>query len=472
MALKLFNTLTRKKEVFKPLLEKKVGMYSCGPTVYDFPHIGNYRAYIAADLLKRYLTYKGFSVKQIMNITDVDDKTIRGSQKEKIPLAKFTAKYEKAFFEDLETIGIKPASTYPKATEHINEMVALIKKLLNQRIAYKTSDGCIYFSISKFKNYGKLASINLEELQAGASGRMLKDEYAKEQAHDFALWKAWTEEDGAVFWETELGKGRPGWHIECSAMSMKYLGNPFDIHTGGVDLIFPHHQNEIAQSEAATGKKFVNFWLHNEWLLVEGKKMSKSLGNFYTLRDIIAKGYESKPIRFLLLGTHYRQQINFTFQSLDAAKNALQRIWDFVQKLDETKNAGESNEGKKEVQTMLEKAKIAFENAMDDDLDISKALASIFDIINKTNKMLASGALAKSDAEKIKKQMTAFDSVLGIIIPEDKKKIPAELKKLIDDREAARAAKDWKKADKLRDELLKKGIVLEDTADGIRWKWQ
>jgi len=469
MALKLFNTLTRKKEAFKPLSEKKVGMYSCGPTVYDYPHIGNYRAYIAADLLKRYLTYKGFAVKQIMNITDVDDKTIRGSQKEKLSLTKYTAKYEKAFFEDVETLGIKPASIYPKATEHINEMVALIKKLLNRGVAYKTDDGCIYFSISKFKNYGKLANIKLEELQAGASGRMLKDEYAKEQAHDFALWKAWTDEDGDVFWETELGKGRPGWHIECSAMSMKYLGNPFDIHTGGVDLIFPHHQNEIAQSEAATGKKFVNFWLHNEWLLVEGKKMSKSLGNFYTLRDILEKGYEPKPLRYLLLGTHYRQQLNFTFHSLEAAKNSLQRIWDFMQKLDETKEGGKSG---KEVQIMLEKAKIAFENAMDDDLDISKALAAVFDIINKTNKMLADGSLSKSDAEQIKKQLISFDSVLGIIIPDEKKKLPAELKKLIDDREAARAAKDWKKADKLRDDLLKKGIVLEDTADGIRWKWQ
>jgi len=469
MALKLYNTLARKKEIFKPLAEKKIGMYSCGPTVYNYPHIGNYRAYLVADLLKRYLTYKGFSVKQIMNLTDVDDKTILGSQKEKVSLGKFTAKYEKAFFEDLETLGIKPAAIYPKATEHIPEMIALIKKLLNVGLAYKSSDNCIYYSISKFKNYGKLANIKPEQLQAGASGRMLKDEYEKEQAHDFALWKAWTKEDGDVFWETELGKGRPGWHIECSAMSMKYLGNPFDIHTGGVDLIFPHHQNEIAQSEGATGKRFVNFWVHNEWLLVDGKKMSKSLGNFYTLRDIIKKGYEPKPIRYLLLGTHYRQQLNFTFQSLEAAKNSLQRIWDFVQKLDELKQDAPD---KKEIHTMLEKIKIAFETAMDDDLDISKALAAVFDLINKTNKLMADGELSKSDAEKIKKQAISFDSVLGILVPEEKKKLPTGLTELIEQREAARAAKNWKKADEIRDDLLKKGIVLEDTPDGIRWKWQ
>ncbi|MBW3023037.1 cysteine--tRNA ligase [Candidatus Woesearchaeota archaeon] len=274
MALKIFNTLTRKKEEFKPV-KLPVRMYNCGPTVYYYPHIGNYRAYVFADLIKRYLKYKGFKVKQVMNITDVDDKTIRDSQKEGISLKEFTEKYEKAFYEDLEKLNIDKADVFPKATEHIEEMVAIIKILLDKKIAYKSDDGSIYYDISKFPDYGKLAHIDVSELKAGA--RVKQDEYEKGQAQDFALWKAWDENDGDGFWETELGKGRPGWHIECSAMSMKSLGASFDIHTGGIDLVFPHHENEIAQSEAATGKKFVNYWVHNEWLLVDGKKMSKSL---------------------------------------------------------------------------------------------------------------------------------------------------------------------------------------------------
>jgi len=288
MALRFFNTITRKKEEFVSIEPGKVGMYTCGPTVYDYAHIGNFRTYMFEDLLRRYLEYKGYEVTQVMNITDVDDKTIAGSRAKKVSLSEYTKKYIDAFFDDLDTLNIERADFYPEATTHIKEMVELVKKLLDKGFAYR-SDGDIYFKLSSFKDYGKLSKMKLENLKIGA--RVGKDEYEKEEASDFALWKGWDEKDGDVFWETEIGKGRPGWHIECSAMSMKYLGEHFDIHTGGIDNMFPHHENEIAQSESATGKKFVNFWLHSLHLIVEGKKMSKSLGNIYTLRDILEKGY-------------------------------------------------------------------------------------------------------------------------------------------------------------------------------------
>ena len=373
MALRVFNTLTRKKEDFVPLKPPRVGLYSCGPTVYDYPHIGNYRAYVFCDLLKRYLKYRGFQVEHVMNITDVDDKTIRDSQKQKISLKEFTQKYENAFFEDLETLNILPADVFSRATEHIKEMIALIQKLIDKGFAYKSDDG-IYYSIRKFKDYGRLARINVDELEAGASGRVKADEYSKESANDFALWKFRTPEDGDVFWEAPFGRGRPGWHIECSAMSMKYLGEQFDIHTGGTDLIFPHHQNEIAQSEAATGKRFVKYWLHNEWLLVDGKKMSKSLGNFYTLRDVLAKGYDPISVRYHMLGTHYRQQLNFTFAGLDAAKQSLNRIQDCYDKL-LTASAPRHNPA---VHKRIEQLKKEFTEAMDNDLDTPPALAALF----------------------------------------------------------------------------------------------
>ena len=330
-SIRLFNTLTRKKETFIPIDEGEVRMYTCGPTVYDYAHIGNFRAFLFEDLLKRWLEYRGFKVTHVMNITDVDDKTIRGSQKQQIPLRQYTEYYTKAFFEDVAVLSIEPADYYPRATEHIPEMVALINRLMEKGYAYKGEDSSIYYAINKFKNYGKLSKIKVRELKAGA--RVKVDEYAKEEAMDFALWKAWTKEDGDVFWETELGKGRSGWHIECSAMSMKYLGETFDIHCGGVDNMFPHHENEIAQSEAATGKKFVNYWLHNEHLLVEGKRMAKRYGNFYTLRDLLKMGYDPKAIRYLLLSTQYRQQFNFTFEGLDAAKGAIERLRNLMRRL-------------------------------------------------------------------------------------------------------------------------------------------
>jgi len=330
MPLKLYNTLSRKKALFKPIKGKGVRIYTCGPTVYDYAHIGNFRAYICSDILKRYLKYQGFNVKHVMNITDVDDKTIKGSRKENISLKQYTKRYEKAFFEDLEALNIDKADNFPRATEHIKEMVLLTKKLLLKKIAYKSKDG-IYFNIAKFKDYGNLSHAKLKSLEVGK--RVKQDQYDKEEAQDFALWKFWDREDGKVFWQTELGKGRPGWHLECSSMSTKYLGQPFDIHAGGVDLIFPHHENEIAQSEGSEKKKFVNYWFHNEHLLVNGEKMSKSSGNFYTLRDLLDKGHNPKAIRYLLLSAHYRQQLNFTEEGIEASNNAIKRLNTCIEKL-------------------------------------------------------------------------------------------------------------------------------------------
>ncbi|MDP7506080.1 MAG: cysteine--tRNA ligase [Candidatus Woesearchaeota archaeon] len=458
MTLKLYNTLTRKTETFKPIKVDYVSMYTCGPTVYDYAHIGNFRAYICADILRRYFEYKNYKVKHVMNITDVDDKTIKGSRKQGVSLKKFTDKYTKAFFEDLKALNIEPADVFPKATEHIKEMAELISKLDKKGIAYKSEDGSIYYDISKFKSYGKLANLKIDELKAGA--RVKQDEYEKGQLNDFALWKAWDKEDGDVFWKIEAGKGRPGWHIECSAMSMKYLGNNFDIHTGGVDLVFPHHQNEIAQSGAATGKKFVNYWIHNEWLLVEGKKMSKSLNNFYTLRDLLEKGYSSVAVRYLLMSTHYRQRLNFTLDCLEAAKNSVTRINDFVFNLKNVKR----KENNKKVDVLIKKAKERFESAMDNDIGIPEALASVFDFVRDINKE----NISKSDAKEVIALMKGFDKVLGILKQDEK--VPEGIKKLVGQREKARKEKDWDKADKIREEIKKKGFGVEDSDTGARIK--
>lgn len=464
MALKVFNTLKRKKEEFVALNPPKVGLYTCGPTVYNYPHIGNYRAYVFGDLLKRYLKHKGFQVTHVMNITDVEDKIIRDAHKAGIKVKELTQKYENAFFEDLETLNTLPANVFPRATEHIKEMIALVQKLIDKGIAYKSDDG-IYYSIKKFKNYGKLAHIKLGELEAGASGRVKADEYSKESANDFALWKFWTTEDDDVFWEAPFGKGRPGWHIECSAMSMKYLGEQFDIHTGGVDLIFPHHQNEIAQSEGATGKQFVKYWMHNEFLLVDGKKMSKSLGNFYTLRDVLSKGYDPLAFRYHMLSTHYRQQLNFTFAGLDAAKQSLNRIWDCHDKLLGV-SAPKHNP---EVHKRIEQLKKEFTDAMDNDLDTPPALAALFEFVKDVNVMISENSLSADDGKALWEAFEGIDAVLGILRKKEKP-LPKELQALVDEREEARKAKQWKKADELRDKLKEKGIILEDSAQGVRWK--
>ena len=459
-----FNTLTRRKEKFVPIDEGKVRLYTCGPTVYDYAHIGNFRAFVFEDLLKRWLEYRGFKVTHVMNLTDVDDKTIRGSQKQHIPLEQYTEHYAQAFFEDIKALNIEPADFYPRATRHIPEMVALVKKLIQNGYGYKGQDDSIYCAISKFKNYGKLSHIKVAELKAGA--RVKTDEYTKEEAQDFALWKAWTPEDGDVFWETELGKGRPGWHIECSAMSMKYLGETFDIHCGGIDNMFPHHENEIAQSEAATGKKFVNYWLHNEHLLVEGRKMAKKFGNFYTLRDLLGKGYDPIAIRYLLLSSHYRAQFNFTFEALDAAGLAVERLRNFVRRLQDRQ--GEGSTGK--VAELLQKVQQGVGGAMDDDLNVSVALAVLFDFVREMNALLDDGAVSKTEADEVAAVMKRFDGVLGVVGEIADDALPKGAEALIAKREAARKAKDWATADDLRAQLGELGVIVEDTAQGVRWR--
>jgi cysteinyl-tRNA synthetase len=459
-----FNTLTRRKEKFVPIESGKVRMYTCGPTVYDYAHIGNFRAFVFEDLLKRWLEYRGFKVTHVMNLTDVDDKTIRGSQKQHIPLVQYTEHYANAFFEDIKALNIEPADFYPRATRHIPEMVALVTKLIQNGYGYTGQDGSIYYAINKFKNYGKLSHIKVAELKAGA--RVKTDEYTKEEAQDFALWKAWTPEDGDVFWETELGKGRPGWHIECSAMSMKYLGETFDIHCGGIDNMFPHHENEIAQSEAATGKKFVNYWLHNEHLLVEGKKMAKKFGNFYTLRDLLGKGYDPIAIRYLLLSSHYRAQFNFTFEALDAAGLAVERLRNFVRRLQDAQGKGCGGK----VAELLQKVQEGVGGAMDDDLNVSVALAVLFDFVREMNVLLDDGVVSKTEADGVAAVMKRFDGMLGVVGKIAEEALPKEAAELIAKREEARKAKDWATADALRAQLSELGVVVEDTAQGVRWR--
>jgi len=458
--IKFYNTLTKKKEEFMPIEDKIVKMYTCGPTVYDFAHIGNFRAYIFEDLLHRYLEFRGYKVIRVMNITDVDDKTIDGAKREGISLKEYTDRYLKYFLEDMETLRIKKPDYLPRATEHIKEMVEIIKKLIEKGYAYR-KNGSIYYDISKFPDYGKLSGIELKNIKPGA--RVETDEYTKDDVRDFALWKEGKKEEG-VWWETEIGKGRPGWHIECSAMSMKYLGETFDIHTGGVDNIFPHHENEIAQSEAATGKKFVNYWLHCAHLLVNNEKMSKSKGNFYTLRDLLQKGYNPVAIRYLLLITHYRDPLNFTEKSLKAAENTIRNYNGFYSSLSFFK------EGKGEnIETEIEKARNGFIENLDDDLNISPALASIFNLIKFANKRISEGKFGEKEAEKVKKFLKEVDYVLCINKKKDEK-IPEEYLELIKEREKARKEKNYKRADEIREYLKNKGIILEDTPYGTIWK--
>jgi len=463
--LSLYNTLTNRKEVFKPIKKGKVGLYTCGPTVYDYAHIGNFRAYIVQDLLRRYLEYKGFDVTHIMNITDVDDKTIRNSRRENTPLKEYTERYTRFFFEDLESLNCLKAQKYPRATEHIDDMVKTISVLLDKGHAYRGGDGSVYFDISTFKDYGKLANLDIAGLQAGA--RLKQDEYDKDSVSDFALWKAWDEEDGDVFWETPLGKGRPGWHIECSVMSTKYLGNPFDIHCGGTDLVFPHHENEIAQTEAATGRPFVNFWVHNEHLLVDNSKMSKSAGNFYTLRQLFEKGFSPAALRYALISVHYRQQLNFTIENTQASDRAVTRLQNFMQDTERTWEDGSAES----VDTILEQARTGFEQALDDDLNISKALGILFNTIRDINKRTLSA--------KGKKQVISFmrsvDSVLGLLdtarrSPEQSDIDPEEIENLIRERDEARRQKDFQAADAIREQLAEKGVILKDGPDGTVWK--
>jgi cysteinyl-tRNA synthetase len=462
MPLRFFNTLTRTLEEFRPIEDVYVRMYTCGPTVYDHAHIGNFRAYIFEDILRRYLLYKGYRVKQVMNLTDVDDKTIQDSIAAGISLAEHTQKFKDLFFRDSDRLNIQRAEIYPAATEHIPEMVALVQKLLERGHAYE-SGGSIYFRISTFPRYGALSHMELKSLLAGA--RVDSDEYEKESISDFALWKEWTEKDGDAFWETPFGKGRPGWHIECSAMSMKYLGEHFDIHTGGVDNIFPHHENEIAQSEAATGRKFVNYWLHNAHLIVEGKKMSKSEGNFYTVEDLIQKGCNPIAIRYLLMSTHYRQQLNFTFEGLEGAKAAITRLRDFRSNVESARPGPHSPLAR----DAAEKAVQGFEAGLDEDLNVSPSLAAVFDYVREINAIIAQQGLSEPDSDLVMDILRRFDSVLGVIF-EKSEAIDSMVEKKISERTEARKKGQFRRADQIRAELLKQGILLEDTPSGTKWK--
>lgn len=445
--LKFYNTLTKEKEEFIPKEEGKVSFYSCGPTVYNYPHIGNYRSYIFADTLKRTLTYLGYEVKHIMNITDIDDKTIRDSQKVGKSLKDFTEFYTLEFTKDLAKLNIIPPTNFTKATNYVDKMIEIIEKLIEKGYAYKSSDGSTYFDIKKFPNYGKLSNLVLEEQKENASGRIKTDEYDKENAQDFALWKAYDESDGEVFWETSLGKGRPGWHIECSAMSIANLGNSLDIHTGGVDNIFPHHENEIAQSECYTGEQFVKYWMHNEWVLVDNKKMSKSENNFYVLSDLINKGIDPIAYRFWLLMASYRTRVNFVWEALEASQIALKRLYRLYLELGDEVGVIDPNYQK------------AFKERISDDLNTPLALSLLWDLVKDPN---------LSNADK-KATILDFDKVLGLdfeSVVEDK--IPSEITELAEARQKAKQEKNYSLSDELRAKINSLGYEIKDTNDGYK----
>ncbi len=453
------NTLSRQMEEFRPLEAGHARMYTCGPTVYNFAHIGNFRAYVFEDLLRRWLKFKGFRVTQVMNLTDVDDKTIRDSQAAGKRLAEFTEIYKKAFFEDIRALNIEPAEHYPAATGHISEMIALIEKLVEKRIAYRSDDGSVYFSIARWPTYGKLAHLDREGMRSGV--RIASDEYDKENVADFALWKAWDEKDGDVVWESPWGRGRPGWHIECSAMSQKYLGASFDLHTGGVDNIFPHHEDEIAQSEAANGQPFAKYWMHCAHLMVDGQKMSKSRGNFHTLRAVLERGYSGREVRYELLATHYRAPLNFTFGSLDAARTALRRVDEFTVRLAEAAGSGKAGP----LPGWAQAAADRFEAAMDEDLNVSAALAALFDCIREGNAVMDAQLMDPADAAAVRGLFRRWDGALGVL-EKPAEAVPAGVQTILDRRQAARAAKDWKRSDALRDEIAALGWIVKDTPKG------
>jgi cysteinyl-tRNA synthetase len=469
MSVRLFNTLSRSVEEFVPLdaAGRKVRMYCCGPTVHDFAHIGNFRTFVFADLVRRYLAFKGYDVFHVMNVTDVEDKIIARVNAAKTTLREYTGKYEAAFFDDLKALGCLTPNATPRATEFIPEIIALIEKLVERGLAYKAPDGSVYFSIDKYRGcgcvYGQLAKLNFDEMRVGE--RVRSDEYAKEAVADFALWKARVPEDGQVFWSSPWGEGRPGWHIECSAMSMKLLGPSFDLHLGGEDLIFPHHEDEIAQSEGAgvqeAGKRFVKHWMHGAHLLVEGKKMAKSLGNFFTLKDLTTKGFSGREIRYLLLSAHYRETFNFTLDGLDGARKSLARIDECLTKLREVAGSEKSApEGE-----LLS----AFEKALDEDLNVSGGWGAVFTWVHDMNRKLAENALTPAQAAAALAAWQAIDSVLGVGVATETE-VPAELNALLEERQAARKTKDFKRADAIRDELKAKGWVIEDTPKGARLK--
>ncbi len=466
MTMRFYNSLSRSVEPFVPIAAPKVGLYTCGPTVYNYAHIGNYRAYMFEDLLKRALAYCGYDVTQVMNLTDVDDKTIRDSQAAGMKLDDFTQRYKDAFFEDIGTLRIDRAAVYPAATAHVGEMIEIVQTLMDKEIAYQAADGSVYFAIGRFPEYGKLARINQDQLRPGQ--RVKHDEYEKDSVSDFALWKAHDAADGDVWWDSPWGRGRPGWHIECSAMSMKYLGPSFDIHCGGIDNLFPHHEDEIAQSEAANGCKFVNYWLHCAHLMVEGRKMSKSEGNFYTLRDVLERGYTGREVRWALLGTHYRHALDFSFRACDDARASLHRLDDFVRRLKEA--CALPDAGGEQVGERLAEAETAFRSGLEDDLNISVSLAALFDLVRDLNKAMDSGAMAGAAATATLELLGAFDTVLAVMDLDREEQVPAAVLELVEQRQQARKDRDFARADAIRDELAADGWVVEDTPAGPRVK--
>jgi cysteinyl-tRNA synthetase len=462
--LKLYNTLTNQVEEFQPLNPPEVRMYVCGPTVYDYAHIGNFRTFLFADLLRRYLKYKGYRLHHVMNITDVDDKIIARAVQEKKSLREYTDKYTQYFFEDFDALGAERPEEILRATDHIPEMVELIKRLGANGHTYR-SEGSTYFRIASFGKYGRLSKMNFAGNIAGASERVDADEYDKENVRDFVLWKA--AKDGEPCWETDLGAGRPGWHIECSAMSMKALGETFDIHAGGVDLVFPHHENEIAQSEGATGRPFVRYWVHAEFLMVEGQKMSKKLGNFYTFRDLIAKGHSPRAIRYLLLSAPHHKQLNFTIEGLRGAESTVERLNIFKRRLKELKVEAGSTPA---VAKSIEASQRRFEEALDDDLNTAEALAAIHDFVREINTAMTQDELKAEDRKALLALIDGFDSVFNIFGEAQQELLDLEIQALIDERQAARKAKNFARSDELRKQLTDMGVILEDTKDGVRWR--
>jgi cysteinyl-tRNA synthetase len=463
--LKFYNTLSGQVEEFRPMVEGEVRMYFCGPTVWDYGHIGNFRSNIFTDILSRYLRFKGYRVTHVMNITDVEDRIIALSQKNNVTIDEYTAKYIEALWEDFDALGLARPDIVPRATRHINEMVSLIERLEERGHAYR-SDNSVYYRISSFPEYGKLSKINFAGNIAGASERVDTDKYEKEDARDFALWKG-AESPDEPAWDTSLGRGRPGWHIECSAMSMKYLGETFDIHAGGIDLVFPHHENEIAQSEGATRKPFAKYWIHYEHLKVDGESMSKSKGNFYTFRDVIARGFAPVAVRYFLFSVPYRKQLNFTFEALRGAEKTVFGLREFRSRLKDARVEPGTNPRLHEA---AERALKDFEAGMDDDLNTSVALAALHNLAREVNTAIDDHALREDDKRVILDALERINSVLNIFEDEEPVMLDAEIQSLIDERQEARRRRDFARADEIRDQLATRGITLEDTKDGVRWK--
>ncbi len=462
MAFRLFNTLTQRVEEFVPLEDGSVRMYTCGPTVYHYVHIGNFRTFVFQDILRRYLLYKGYELNHVMNITDVEDKIITEAAEQGLEISDYTKAYTEAFLEDMEALRIERPEGMPRATDHIAEMLELIQRLSVQGLTYER-EGSTYFRIDRFPDYGKLSRIDPQELTSG--GRQDADEYSKENPRDFVLWKAG--KPGEAFWKSDLGPGRPGWHLECSTMSMKYLGESFDIHCGGVDLIFPHHENEIAQSQGATGHPFVKYWIHGAHLIVDGEKMSKSSGNFYTLRDLLEKGYSPLAIRYLLASVRYRTQLNFTFEGLGQAASALERANNFLQKVREIPP---DRLGEDRVQEQIREAREGFESGLDSDLNTAEALGALFTLIRQVNPLLEEASVGAGQKDEILELFSDANRVFDVFEVAGKRLEDETVQALINEREDARRRRDYTRSDEIRDELAEQGIILEDTGEGTRWK--